>query len=206
LAVANYHEEYGCLPPAYLTGPDGRPWHSWRVLLLPFFERDDLYKQYDFNEPWDGPNNAKLADRMPVIYTLDRDGQSANTVANYLAVVGPDTAWPGHSTITLKDVTDGTPNTILLVENEGAGVPWLEPRDLTLADMSLELNHPRGVSTKYDRPAVVTLDGSVRALEPTISPETLRALFTIRGGERVESGEGGWRLIPDGRLRPLRRE
>jgi hypothetical protein len=173
---------------------------------LPFLERDDLYKQYDFNEPWDGPNNAKLADHMPPNYTLDRDGKSATTVANYLAVVGPETAWPGHATITLKDVTDDTSNTILLVENHGAGVPWLEPRDLALADMSFELHDPRGVSSKYDRPAVVTLAGSVMALGPTVSPDALRALFTIRGGERVESGEGGWRLIPDGRLRPLREE
>ena len=34
--------------------------HSWRVLLLPYLDRSDLYKAYDFTEPWDGPNNRKL--------------------------------------------------------------------------------------------------------------------------------------------------
>jgi len=28
LAVANYREHYGSYPPAFVAGPDGRPWHS----------------------------------------------------------------------------------------------------------------------------------------------------------------------------------
>lgn len=67
MAVVNYESQYGSLPPAYVLGPDGRPWHSWRVLILEFFN-SDLYEEYRFSEPWDGPNNRKLAERMPSLY------------------------------------------------------------------------------------------------------------------------------------------
>ena len=62
MAVANYHETYGCFPPAYVADRDGKPMHSWRVLILPFLEQRELYNAYNFAEPWDGPNNRKLAD------------------------------------------------------------------------------------------------------------------------------------------------
>ena len=39
LALHNYHDAYGAFPPAMVAAKDGRPMHSWRVLLLPFFEK-----------------------------------------------------------------------------------------------------------------------------------------------------------------------
>lgn len=42
LALHAYHDRYGCLPPAVVRDPQGRPMHSWRVLLLPFIEYNGL--------------------------------------------------------------------------------------------------------------------------------------------------------------------
>jgi hypothetical protein len=204
LAVANYHEGHGHYPPAHVLGPDGRPWHSWRVLILPYIEQDELFQEYDFSEPWDGPKNHRLAERMPRLYAFHGDERPGNTTANYLAVVGPETVWPGSSTVSSKAVTDDQGATILLVENRGAGVHWMEPRDLALADMDLAINSPRGVSSWYSDPAVVMLNGYVYRLRRDVSPKTLRALLTIRGGEPVQSDEaGGWVWLPDGRDRPV---
>src|SRR5437016_5175694 len=63
VGLHNYHAGNGHFPPAYILGPDGKPWHSWRVLILPFIEQQRLYNEYNFDEPWDGPNNRKLASR-----------------------------------------------------------------------------------------------------------------------------------------------
>src|SRR5438552_18335675 len=68
LALHNYREEFGCFPPAYVADRAGRPMHSWRVLILPFIDQADLYSKYNFDEPWDGPNNIKLLDEMPRLY------------------------------------------------------------------------------------------------------------------------------------------
>src|SRR4051812_47355571 len=49
IALENYHDAYKSFPPAYVVGDNGKPMHSWRVLLLPFLEdpgMNDLYKQY----------------------------------------------------------------------------------------------------------------------------------------------------------------
>lgn len=205
MAVANYHDANGRYPPPYVTGPDGRPWHSWRVLVLPYIEQSDLYNAYRFGEPWDGPNNRKLARRMPRLYALHGSDRPENTTANYLAVVGDETVWHGSKPVTSADVRDGLGETILLVENRGAGVCWMEPRDLSLADMELKLNSPAGVSSPYDDPAVVMLDGSLHRLRPGLKPMALRALLTVHGREALESdGSGDWELLPDGRQRALR--
>src|SRR5580765_5120811 len=55
-----YHERYDSFPPAYVNGPDGTRWHSWRVLFLPFLGQSDLFNQYNFDEPWNGPHNQAL--------------------------------------------------------------------------------------------------------------------------------------------------
>ncbi len=205
MAVPTYHDAHGHYPPAYLTDAKGRPMHSWRVLILPYIEGDHIYKRYDFHEPWDGPNNRKLASEMPRTFAFHHEeNRKGNTTTNYLAVVGPETAWPGAKTLSSKDVTDGTGTTILIVENDGAGIHWMEPRDLSFADMDFTPGSPNGVSSPYKVHSVVTLDGQVRALRKTLMPGTLRALLTARGGERIEDGEAGWEVIEDGRDRPLR--
>jgi hypothetical protein len=202
LAVVNYHEANRHYPPAYQADAEGRPMHSWRVLILPYLEQDAVYRRYLFSEPWDGPNNRQLELPTPGSYVFHGEKRTESTTTNYLAIVGPETVWPGRSTITSDAVKDGKEGTILVVENRGAGIHWMEPRDLSFADMDFTFNSPRGLSSKYRDPAVATLDGRVYRLRKELSAETLRALLTIRGSERVgPDGEGGWEFLPDGRLR-----
>src|SRR5207244_4506816 len=42
LALQNYHDDFGCFPPAYIADENGRPMHSWRVLILPYIEQVGL--------------------------------------------------------------------------------------------------------------------------------------------------------------------
>jgi Protein of unknown function (DUF1559) len=63
-ALTRYHETHGHFPPAFIVGPDGKPWHSWRVLILPYMEHSSVYEKYRFDEPWNGPNNRLLEDKI----------------------------------------------------------------------------------------------------------------------------------------------
>ncbi len=65
LALQSYSQDYGCFPPASVADKNGRPMHSWRVLILPYIGRPDLYQKYKFGEPWDGPNNRNLLNQRP---------------------------------------------------------------------------------------------------------------------------------------------
>src|SRR5262245_61480384 len=59
LAMQNYHDEYGVLPPAVVTDKNGKPLYSGRVLLLPFIEgqQNPIWMQFDKSQSWDSPAN-----------------------------------------------------------------------------------------------------------------------------------------------------
>ena len=78
------------------------------------------------------------------------------------------------------------------------------PRDLALATMPLAHQAPLGVSSKYLDPAVAMLDCGVQRLHKDMTPQTLRALLTARGGEELRQDETrGWSVLEDGRLREV---
>jgi hypothetical protein len=204
LAVANYVDTHKHFPPAYLADERGKPMHSWRVLILPYLEQNDLYKEYRFSEPWDGPNNRQLASRIPRVYVLYGEPWPGNVTTNYLAVVGRDTFWQVSTGLSVEAVKDGRGHAILIVENKGADVHWMEPRDLLFAEMDFTLNSARGISSRYVDPAVAMGDGIVIRLTKEMEPATLRAMLTINGGQNVGWDEKrGWHLLPDGRQRPV---
>jgi hypothetical protein len=202
LALLNYEHANGCFPPACIVGLDGKPWHSWRVLVLPFMDYPGLYKEYDFNEPWDGPKNRRLGDQMPHYYRCPSapysDGK-ASRMTNYVAVTGPGTAWPGSKSTQIGDIRDGTDKTIRVVEIADSDIPWMEPRDLTLEEVvatsapgeaaeknrladSHFLEEPPGVRGAW----VVMADDSTHFLPAGFPKDQLKALATINGGEHVD--------------------
>src|SRR5262245_3840531 len=65
VALQNYNEEHGELPPAVVRGANGQPLYSWRVLILPYLEEGELYEEFRLDEPWDSEHNLRLLERMP---------------------------------------------------------------------------------------------------------------------------------------------
>jgi Protein of unknown function (DUF1559) len=185
LAVANYHQTYGCFPPAYIAGRDGKPMHSWRILILPFLEQQELYKSYRFDEPWNGPNNRKLASRIGGIYL--RSGLESNQAqtTSFVAVVGPQTIWPGSKPTRYEDLGDGTHDTLMVVEVPDGQFLWMEPRDLDFDSMSFKINDGsgRGLGSKLGGARVVSADTTVRTLRDDYDGNKLRARLTANGGE-----------------------
>lgn len=131
LALQNYRQAYGVFPPAYVASDDGTPMHSWRVLILPFLERDDYYRRYDFSQPWNSPENLELARSHPEVgreFQCPADLGGSEGWTSYVAIVGPDTLWPGSESVSPKEPP--SPTSILLMETTQSGIHWMEPRDL----------------------------------------------------------------------------
>ncbi len=174
--------------------------HSWRVLLLPYLEAIDLYKQYDFNEPWDGPKNRLLADKMPSVYLCPKarwTGDKPPPVTSYVAVTGPGTLWPGTKSARLKDVRDGAANTLLVTEVAHSDIHWMEPRDATLEEAlasDATVSQPvtgNHVQTSYflrdiQVAYMAMTDGRILVLDGRLTKEGLRAFATISGGEPTD--------------------
>jgi hypothetical protein len=139
LAILNYESKWHCFPPACIRDKNGKPMHSWRVLMLPSLGLQDLYDQYSFNEPWDGPNNKKLFASRPRIFTCPRDEAAFNNgvVTSYAAVVGKDALWRPDKPRTFNEpaVSGHAWETVMLVEVGGSGINWLEPRDFSLDEL-----------------------------------------------------------------------
>jgi prepilin-type processing-associated H-X9-DG protein len=188
LAMHNYHDAYQTFPPAYIADEDGKPMHSWRVLLLPYLEQQGLYERYEFDEPWDSPANLALAQTVLDVYRCPSDPESMVPETNYVMIVGPGTLYEGEEPTSIADVTDGTSNTIMLVEVAGSGINWLEPRDLDIEQLSFQVNPPSGKGIHSHHPGganVAFCDGSVRFLSDGIDPRTLEYLITIADGNPV---------------------
>jgi hypothetical protein len=189
LALHNYHDAHGCFPPAYIADENGRPMHSWRVLILPYLEKSlVLYGQYRFDEPWDGPNNRKLAKIRMRVFNCPSDHEEASTMTSYVVVVGPDTAWPGSEPTKLDDFADGSSNTILVVEVKNSGIHWMEPRDLHVVQMAPGVNPKAGQGVSSNHPGganVLMVEGGARFLREDVAPDIFQALLTIDGGEQI---------------------
>jgi hypothetical protein len=192
LAFHNYHDTFGSLPPAALTNKDGKPLLSWRVAILPYLGEDALYRQFKLDEPWDSAHNKRLLERMPRVYAAPGSAapvatskKEAQTGTYYQGFVGESAVFEGKDGVRLTEITDGTSNTLLVVE-AGAEVPWTKPEDLPF-DPKKPLPNLGGLFPEVFYAAFC--DGSVRGLKKTMDEQTLRALITRNGGEVIDSSK-----------------
>jgi len=183
LALQNYHYDHGHFPPAYICDENGKPMHSWRVLILPYMELQAIYDQYDFSEPWNGPNNSLLATMPPPPEFQCPSGNLHGTpLTNYVAVVGPQTMWPEDRCIRLTGESGAGLDTIHLVEITNSDIHWMEPRDLTFEQAAAGIQPKSGLGISSEHPgAVVYLDANykVRTLGRDTDVAALRELLTV---------------------------
>lgn len=137
-ALNAYHDLHGSYPPAYFTDDKGKPTHSWRVMILPQLDRNDLYKQYNFNEPWTSPENINVTTQMPDVYRRETD-KSANAIStNFAAVVGRRTMFPHEKSTTRSQAIDDPSTVLMIVEVHGLGFDWTDPT------ANYDLDSPQG--------------------------------------------------------------
>lgn len=174
LAMHNYHDVNGMLPPADKHRDDeGKSPLSWRVHLLPFLDEAELFEQFRLDEPWDSPHNLPLLDKMPEIFasrSTEKPGQTT-----FLAPIGEDTVFGGGETTRFQNITDGLSNTVVLVEVEPAlAVPWTAPRDYAFDPES----PGEGLQLGADGEFLAAMgDGSVQRLTGKLTVEMLLRLF-----------------------------
>jgi len=194
LAMQNYNEVYGHLPPNTATDKNGRPLYSWRVALLPFLEEDSLYKEFHLDEPWDSPHNKRFLEKTPRCFAPFQARGDPKGMTRFQVLVGPGTAFERDG-LTFNDFPDGVENTILLVETANP-VPWTKPEDVAYGPnepLPQFTSHRKSVEfmgrklwTEHGFVACFA-NGRARFINNKTPEPTIRALITRNGGEKVDA-------------------
>ena len=184
LALHNYENKYGQLPPAFTLDGEGKRLHGWRTLLLPFLEQADLYSKIDLTKSWDDPaNDAVRQVALSVFRCPSSNVKQSQTI--YLAVVCAKSSLQPNKGRAITEFVDRLSDTVVVYEAEPSqAVHWMSPED---ADEKMFLSSSGKSKTSHEggRNALF-VDGGVRFLSSTISEEILRGMITLDGGEESE--------------------
>ncbi len=190
LAMHNYASAFDNFPKPAITDKDGKPLLSWRVAILPYIECQSLYNKFKLDEPWDSPHNKALIKEMPQTYLCPSWKPTGPGMTTYQVFRGPGAMFEAGKGTQIAQVTDGTSNTILVVEAKDA-VIWTKPDDIEFDQAAAGdrqtlfgafSNHPGGFNALF-------ADGSVHFIKRTISLPTLKALITRAAGEVISSDQ-----------------
>ena len=193
LSIHNYHDVTNSFPPLYTVDANGKPLHSWRVMILPFIEQAALYDAIRHDEPWDSEYNKQFHDRMPAVFQCPSNpdkGCCYVVIAGEVFVparqaTGVGQRWARGNT-NFASISDGTSNTLAFIEVQ-TPFNWMNPMaDITLDELAKGINDDN-VAGSHHRGGcnVGFFDGSVRFISESIDLRVLRALGTPAGGESM---------------------
>jgi hypothetical protein len=209
-AFHNFHDTYGAFPVGGTMSQDGELLHGWAIFIGPFHSY--MAPDLDYSRSWRAPPNDRIYKCQERAFLnpsqqsalFDRDGFGLSHWAGNVHVlpirtVRIDDAIDSDGKrlngggltkqnlgLSLKQITDGTSNTILLGTVGQNFQPWGHPANVR--DPSLGVNRsPDGFGGPpvWNGAMFAMCDGSVRLLSNETDLGVMKALATANGGEAV---------------------
>lgn len=179
IAMHNYSDVHGHLPPPAIRDATGQPLLSWRVAILPYLEQQALYERFHLDEPWNSEHNRPLVEQMPEAYRSFASSAGEGRTS-YLVATGPEAVFDGRPGTALREITDGTAQTLMAFESDDEhAVVWTKPEDF-----EFDAGRPaEGFGSPYSRGRLLLFcDGSVQFVRQSVAPETIRRLILRNDG------------------------
>lgn len=183
IALHNYHDVHGHFPPAAIRSKDGKALLSWRVAILPYVEQAPQQEQFKLDEPWDSEHNKKLVETMPAVFASPSltPEMAAKGLTSYVAPIAEKTVFADPAGTKISKITDGTSNTIALLEaHPKHAVIWSQPTDVAPDFARDPLAELRGQPNNGFNAALC--DGSVRFIKADIDPKVFIWLLQMDDG------------------------
>ncbi len=191
-ALDDYAADHGTYPPPVTYDAQGKPMHSWRVMILSYLGEDSLFAQYNFDLPWDSQQNAQLFARCPTVFMSPQAGRNMGSESTYALITGNGTVFPASGPLAPWQVTDGLAETLLVVEVKNNTQEWTKPVDLNFGNLNRRIgaagknaiggNHSGGATA-------VLADGTPVWLPGDLDPVLLDAMISADGGEAIDVGD-----------------
>ncbi len=167
MASRRFHDAYGNLPPPAIVNDQGQPLLSWRVRLLPLLGGQELSQLFRLDQPWNSEHNKLLAHYLPSIYRFGDDAPPTHT--SIVRLTGPRTVSPLDRLIRIRDILDGTSNTLFAVlASKEHAVVWTAPNDLAIHPQSAFADT---LDWQGNQTTVLMCDGAVLTIGGTLSSE-----------------------------------
>lgn len=179
-ALHNYAEVNRALPPAYTVDDSGRPLHSWRTLILPYLDQQELFEAIDLTKTWDDPVNAQASETSLSVFRCP-SATIPDSHTTYVGLKGINSCFHPDRPRPFSEITDGISQTAMVIEvSSEQSVHWMAPQDhgaefLMSFGTETDLAHTGGTQVSF-------ADGSVHFLLCEISDSERRDLISIASG------------------------
>jgi hypothetical protein len=178
MGMGNYLSTNGTYPPGGSFLPNGTAKHSWETYLLPYIGYSS--HEIDFDSPWNSPRNEAFFKSVPSAFInrdfrtaelVDADGFGLSHYAANVRILGPNRA------VTLGNMGNGTPRTILIGEVNSNFKPWGDPVNWRDPANGINTGPNSFGGPRSARGALFLMaNGSVRFQSEKTDPAVLKAL------------------------------
>ena len=204
IAMHNYHDVHNMFPPG--THPndvlDVEKRFSWMAEILPFVDQSALFDRLDMDRAWNDDKNKAMTNSQIMTYMNPNEPPGPNPgVTQYVGLAGVGEDAPtlpaghkragvfGYDRVTrIRDIRDGTSNTVAVSEASGADARWAAGGKQTIRALTKKpyINGPDGLGGSFPGGSFMLFcDGSVKFISESIDPALMESLSTVAGEERI---------------------
>lgn len=203
LSVLNFEQAFRLLPPGDMQRDETN--YSWMYFVLPYFEQDALFQQFDRRLPWSDSRHEAASQAIVSGFRCPNSLKEFAGDTDYVGISSTLIGWEhpmellnrgcfvdvtrDKGQISLASITDGLSNTIAISEatdrepNDGL---WVSGANTLMHSWGAVNSSWNGVYSFHRGGAMFArLDGSSDFLSSTVDENVLGALLTRAGHEVV---------------------